>query len=168
MEFKLRRNGADLDQSQFPEKPFLRSFAEVVLILNDSLFSGREEFKHNHSMRVTDGVEEKSVGSDEEGSEESEEKEKPDCVYFEDAHDPVLLGVLLLLEEDFTRLFATHLCCCNEADRNRVWNTYGIKFDMLGAQGKRTRFVISCHQRVHRFEETQTAYELNMMNFSCF
>ena len=158
-----------MDQFQFPEKPFIRSFAEVVVILNDSLFSCREEFKNNHPRRVTDGTEEESLGSDEEGSEESEvEGDEPEYVYFEDAHDPVLLGVLLFLEEDFIRIFAIHLCCCNEADRNRVWNTYGIKFDMLGAQGKRTRFVISCHQRVHRFEETQTAYELNMMNFSCF
>ena len=34
--------------------------------------SCREEFKNNHPRRVTDGTEEESLDSDEEGSEESE------------------------------------------------------------------------------------------------
>ena len=52
MESELRRNGAHLDQFQFPEKPFIRSFAEVVVILNDSLFSCRKEFKNSSSDKA--------------------------------------------------------------------------------------------------------------------
>jgi hypothetical protein len=158
MDSILRCNGGRQKQAQLLDKEFIRSFPEVVAILNDKLNSVRQDFKIIHPSRGLEvAVEECRSIEEEERDEEWEE----DVIYLDEALDPICLGVLLFLQEDFTRLFAIYLCC----NESRVWRTYGLQFDTVGAQGKRTKFVIDCHRLMSEFSETQTMLEQRFVEF---